>query len=711
VMGLAIVLMHYTGMYATYFMPEAGIVAAGVAVDPKIMGLVVGFAALMLVGSALIAALFDRRAEEAETGLRESQQLLRRVIDGSGDGILVSDSNGAVRICNPAAVSLLGLSPEKIVGRPLASLFPDVSTAVDSASSAHIEVTIGRRGEDVQIECTLSRMDHAGSAMTICVMRDISIRKKTEAAHAAAAENAMRANRAKSEFLAMMSHEIRTPMNGVLGLSGLLLDTPLDDVQRDYVKLIIESGDALMTVINDVLDLSKIEAERLDLESADFDVAEVVDSVLQLLSTKASAKGIELCASIEFDVPRKLRGDSSRLRQVLHNLVGNAVKFTERGGCSVAVSLDRMDKDGVVARFAVADTGVGIDSRDVPRLFENFSQVDASITRRYGGTGLGLSISKRLVGLMNGEIGVESVPHLGSTFWFTLPLGFAEACFVDDRIDAIELLRGRRALVVDDNAVNRTVLVRQLASFGMVPRAAQDAEAALATLAEDLSQHAPIEVAIIDHMMPGVDGVELAQRIRDNSANAGIKLILCSSAGLITSSHKATELGFDALMHKPVRQAALLEQLTALWRGRAGRIGSARAEPETPAVHGQKVMRVLIVEDSDINQKVARALAEKAGYRCEVAANGIEALAAVRERPYDVQMPEMDGYTATRRVRALAGLIARTPVIGMTANAMKGDREKCLEAGMDDYIAKPINTKEFIQKLEYWTAVSKAART
>lgn len=715
VMGLAIVLMHYTGMFATYFIPDDGIVAVGVAVDPRIMALVVSLAALMLVGSALIAALFDRRAEEAEKGLRESQRLLRRVIDGSGDGILVSNSNGNVRICNPAAVSLLGLASEEIVGRPLDSLFPGASMAVDGAASTRIEVAIARRGEDVQIECTLSRMEHAGSTMTICVMHDISIRKKIEAAHAAAAENAMRANRAKSEFLAMMSHEIRTPMNGVLGLSGLLLDTSLDDVQRDYVKSIIESGDALMTVINDVLDLSKIEAERMELESADFDVAEVVDSVLQLLSAKASAKGIELCASIEFDVPRKLRGDSSRLRQVLHNLVGNAVKFTEQGGCSVAISLDRTNKDGVVARFAVADTGIGIASQDVPKLFESFSQVDASITRRYGGTGLGLSISKRLVGLMKGEIGVESVPHRGSTFWFTLPLGFAEACFVDDRVDAAELLRGRRALVVDDNAVNRTVLVRQLASFGMVPRAAQDAEAALALLAEGRSQNAPIEVAIVDHMMPGVDGVELARRIRDNAANAGIRLVLCSSAGLITSSHRAAELGFDALMHKPVRQAALLEQLTALWRGGAGRAVHARAEPKITVVDGQKVKRVLIVEDSDINQKVARALAEKAGYRCEVAANGIEALAAIRERPYDiilmdVQMPEMDGYTATRRVRGLAGLIARTPVIGMTANAMKGDREKCLEAGMDDYIAKPINAKEFIQKLEHWTTASKITR-
>ncbi|MGE0094313.1 MAG: response regulator [Alphaproteobacteria bacterium] len=715
VMGLAIVLMHYTGMFATYFMPEPGAAATGVAVDPKIMALAVGLAAIMLVGSALIAALFDQRAEEAETDLRESQQLLRRVIDSSGDGILVSDADGDVRICNPAAISLLGLSSEEIIGRPLGSLFPGVSTAIGGGLPEHIEVAIGRNGEDVQIECILSRMDHAGSTMTVCVMRDISIRKKTEAAHAAAAENAMRANRAKSEFLAMMSHEIRTPMNGVLGLSGLLLDTPLDDIQRDYVKSIIESGDALMTVINDVLDLSKIEAERLELEAADFDVAEVVDSVLQLLSAKASAKGIELCASIEFDVPRKLKGDSSRLRQVLHNLVGNAVKFTEQGGCSVAVSIDRTDKDGVVARFAVTDTGIGIDPQDVPKLFESFSQVDASITRRYGGTGLGLSISKRLVGLMEGEIGVESIPHRGSTFWFTLPLGFAEACFVDDRIDAVALLRGRRALVVDDNPVNRTVLVRQLASFGMVPRAAQDAGVALDLLAEARSQNAPIEVAIIDHMMPGVDGIELARRIRDDLANAGIKLILCSSAGLITSTHRAAELGFDALMHKPVRQAALLEQLTALWCDRARRGGSARSTSEEPVVHGRSVMRVLIVEDSEINQKVARALAEKAGYRCEVAANGIEALAAIRERPYDVilmdvQMPEMDGYTATRRVRALAGLIARTPVIGMTANAMKGDREKCLEAGMDDYIAKPINTKEFIQKLEYWTTVSKATR-
>ncbi len=716
VMGLAIVLMHYTGMYATYFMPVVGVVAPGVAVDPKIMGLVVGLAALMLVGSALIAALFDRRAEEAETGLRESQKLLRRVIDGSGDGILVSDSSGGIRICNPAATLLLGLSSNEIVGRQFTSLLPDLAAApTGNMQFSHAETTICRSGEDVQIECALSRMEHAGSTMTVCVMHDISMRKKTEMAYAAAAENAMRANRAKSEFLAMMSHEIRTPMNGVLGLSGLLLDTSLNDVQRDYVKSIIESGDALMTVINDVLDLSKIEAERLELEATDFDVAEVVDSVLQLLSAKASAKGIELCASIEFDVPRKLRGDSSRLRQILHNLVGNAVKFTERGGCSVAVAIDRTDKDGVVARFVVADTGIGIDPRDVPRLFESFSQVDASITRRYGGTGLGLSISKRLVELMKGEIGVESVPHRGSAFWFTLPLGFAEACFVDDRIDAVELLRGRRALVVDDNPVNRTVLVRQLASFGMVPRAAQDAEAALALLAEGLSQHAPVEVAILDHMMPGVDGVELARRIRDDSANAGIKLVLCSSAGLITSNHRAAELGFDALMHKPVRQAALLEQLTALWHERAGRTGNGRVAPETPVAHGRTAMRILIVEDSEINQKVARALAEKAGYRCEVAANGIEALAAIRERPYDailmdVQMPEMDGYTATRRVRALAGLIARTPVIGMTANAMKGDREKCLEAGMDDYIAKPINAKEFIQKLEHWTALSKATR-
>jgi CheY-like chemotaxis protein len=250
----------------------------------------------------------------------------------------------------------------------------------------------------------------------------------------------------------------------------------------------------------------------------------------------------------------------------------------------------------------------------------------------------------------------------------------------------------------------------------MVPRSASGAEAALALLAEDLAQHTPVEVAVVDHMMPDVDGVELARRIRNDPAHADIKLILFSSAGLITSSRRAAELGFDALMHKPVRQTVLMEQLAALWRGRTAEAIPARAESATSvAAHGKGAMRILIVEDSDINQKVARALAEKAGYRCEVAANGIEALAAIRERPYDVilmdvQMPEMDGYTATRRVRALAGLIARTPIVGMTANAMKGDREKCLEAGMDDYIAKPINTKEFLQKVEYWAAVSKATR-